>query len=344
MADKKTALVTWWLWYIWSHTCCVLHEMWYRIIILDNLSNSTINVLYQLQKIIGEQPLFIQADLQDKSALDHLFEEHPEIDIVLHFAGKKAVYESCQDPFLYYDNNLIGSLNLLKSMQTYHKTNLIFSSSATVYDATKSQAPFNEDSPTWTTNPYGTTKLMIEYLLKDLATHQWFNIINLRYFNPIGAHPTGFLGEDPQGIPNNLLPYIFRVATGIYPFLNIFGDDYPTQDGTCIRDYIHVMDLADAHGAALNYLKSFEWTSNPQGIFEIFNIGTGKWTSVKEMVSFVEQVLQKKIPVKISPRRSWDIAVSLANVDKAEKVLHRISKRTIPEAISDSWKFIQNQK
>ncbi len=251
----QTILITGWLGYIWSHTAVLFLEAGYQVIIIDNLSNSEITVLDRITDITWKQPIFYQGDIKNKHVLEDVFDQH-HIDGVIHFAALKAVGESCAYPFLYYHNNIVGTIHLLECMQKYAIHRIVFSSSATVYDASKSRAPFDEEAPLGTTNPYGTTKLVMEYLLKDLATHQNLQAICLRYFNPIGAHPSGKIGENPRGIPNNLLPYIFKVAKGELPEVHVFGNDYPTPDGTGIRDYLHVMDLAQAHVIA--YEKTLE--------------------------------------------------------------------------------------
>ncbi len=342
---NKSILITWGLGYIGSHTCSVLGQKGYDLIIVDNLSNSEITVLDKLEKIIGKKPLFYQTDLRDFEEVEKIFQNH-EIEGVIHFAGLKAVGESCEYPFLYYENNIQASLNLFQLMEKYQVKNLVFSSSATVYDATKNLPPFSEMDAVGTTNPYGTTKLVLEEILKDLANFKGFYVMNLRYFNPIGAHESGLIGENPQGIPNNLLPYIFKVAQGEQEYLKIFGDDYETPDGTGVRDYIHVMDVAEAHLVAYEWLKKKKSLNVHQEqhwtwMFEIFNLGTGIGTSVKEMLDMVQMVTGKEIPSQIVARRSGDIAVSLANPQKAKQILGWEAKRTVLQAIKDAWNFLQ---
>jgi UDP-glucose 4-epimerase len=268
---------------------------------------------------------------------------------VIHFAAKKAVGESCHDPFLYYENNINGTINLLKAMEKFEVKDIIFSSSATVYDAENLLPPFSENDRLKTINPYGTTKLIIEYLLRDMVQHKGFNAIALRYFNPIGAHSSHLIGENPKGIPTNLLPFLMKVARGEIEKLNIFGDNYETEDGTCIRDYIHVMDVAEAHFAAAKYLHDralLEETSeihSIQPIFEVANIGTGYGKSVKEMMGIVSTVVEKEIPYIVVERRDGDAPVSLANPLKAKKLFDREAKRSIMQAVEDAWTYLQNQ-
>lgn len=330
----QTILITWWLGYIWSHTVVAFIQSWYNVLILDNLSNTKTEVLDCIQDITWKRSSFYQGDIRDKLLLEKIFTEN-QIDWVIHFAALKAVGESCKYPFLYYNNNIDGTLALLETMQKYQTKKIIFSSSATVYDASKSNPPFNEQSPLGTTNPYGTTKLIIEQILKDLSNNWRLQSICLRYFNPIWAHPSWLLGENPNGIPNNLIPYIYQVATGKLTELGVFGNDYPTPDGTWIRDYLHVLDLANAH--LLAYQKTIEKS------FEVINLGTGNGTSVLEMIHIVEKVTGKNITYKISPRRDGDIAVSLADPNKANHLLWRNAKLSIENAIRDWRNFIQKQ-
>ncbi len=323
-------LITWWLWYIWSHTAVVFANAGYDILIVDNLSNTDVSVLSHIEKLTNKKIPFYQLDIRDKEWLEKIFIEH-QIDGVIHFAAKKAVGESCEIPFDYYDNNIFWSICLFESMVKYNVKKIVFSSSATVYDP-EGTPPFVETDRLNTTNPYGTTKLVMEYLLKDMAMYKWFQVICLRYFNPIGAHPSWLLGENPNGIPNNLLPYIFKVASWVLSKVNVFGNDYSTPDGTWIRDYIHVMDLADSHLVA--YEKN--WLSN----FEIFNIWTGQWTSVLEMVTTVQTITQKNISYEIVARRSGDVSISLANPTKANTVLWWKAIRTVDDALRDGRNFI----
>lgn len=282
--------------------------------------------------------LFYQKDITEISSLEAVFKTHPEITGVIHFAAKKAVGESCEKPFLYYDTNILGTQNLLKVMHQYGKKDIVFSSSATVYDAASLEPPFREEDRLATYNPYGTTKLVMEYMLQDLARFKGFRVMNLRYFNPIGAHPSALIGENPRGIPSNLVPYVLKVAKAELPFVQIFGDDYETADGTGVRDYIHVMDVAEAHLSAYRYLQ--EQRTSDAGTFEVLNIGTGKGTSVKEIVDLVAHITGKAIPSKIVARRSGDVATSVADPQKAQKLLDWEAKRSVAQAIEDAWRYL----
>ncbi len=356
----QTLLLTWWTGYIGSHNAVLFLEQGYNVIIIDNLSNSEENVIEKVQKIVTlsqtERSLkFYKWDLRNTSDIEIVFSENT-IDTVIHFAGAKAVGESCEKPFMYYDNNLVGTINLCKVMERYDVRNIIFSSSATVYNPLETP-PFSEVTPTGnTTNPYGTTKLLIENILRDLATHKWFNVINLRYFNPVWAHKSGLIGEDPNDIPNNLLPYIMKVANGELKKVSVFGDDYDTPDGTGVRDYIHVVDLAEGHLAALKYMSSrwkniVSWCSeklsesqSPIGwvfwgisgdnilesnssIYQEINLWTGNGTSVMEMIQI-----------------TGDIASAYCSPKKAKEILWWEAKKTVKQAITDSWNFIQHNK
>ena len=318
--------------YIGSHTTVELLNIGSDVIIVDNLSNSKELVLDRIEKITGKRPKFIKCDLLDKAALDNVFDTYPEIDSVIHFAGLKAVGESCQKPLLYYHNNITGTLNLLDSMISHGVNRIVFSSSATVYGTPKS-VPIREDFPTSTTNPYGETKLMIERILKDTcAAHPEFSACVLRYFNPIGAHESGLIGEDPKGIPNNLLPYIAKVAAGKLECLGVFGNDYPTPDGTGVRDYIHVVDLAMAH------LKALDYTAGFKGI-DYFNIGTGNGYSVLEMVKAFGEAWGSEVKYKIAPRRPGDIAECYADASKAREILGWEAKFDLKKMCEDSARW-----
>ena len=328
----KEILVTGGMGYIGSHTVVQLIENNYKPVIVDNLCNSKVEVLNRIEKLTGHRPEFIKLDVRDEEALDKVFASH-NIFAVIHFAGLKAVGESVQKPDLYFDNN-IGSTNvLLKVMEKYGCKNIVFSSSATVYGNPK-HVPIVETDPIGeTTNPYAETKVRIEYLLQDLAKKDpSYNIAILRYFNPIGAHKSGLMGEDPQGIPNNLMPYVTQVAVGKLPVLNIFGNDYDTPDGTCIRDYIHVVDLARGHLLTLKKLEE------KPGLV-IYNLGTGVGTSVFELVHAFEKANNMKVNYQIAPRRAGDIPECYANADKAFKEIGFKTEFNIVDCCRDSWNW-----
>ncbi len=325
-----SVLVTGGTGYIGSHTCVDFIEKGQDIVILDNLCNSKIEVLDYIEKITGIRPKFYQCDLLDKEGMKKIFDEN-DIDTVIHFAGLKAVGESVAKPIEYYKNNITGTLNLIEEMRDHNCFKLVFSSSATVYGKPKS-VPIKEDFPLSTTNPYGTTKLYIEQILKDLCVaDNRFSVVLLRYFNPIGAHSSGLIGDNPNGIPNNLMPYVTRVAKGVLPHLNVFGNDYETADGTGVRDFIHVLDLAAGHYAALKAL------SNP-GV-SIYNLGTGNGVSVLDIINTFERVTGIKIPYQIAPRRPGDIAECFADASKAEFELGWKATRGLDEMCASAWNF-----
>ena len=318
--------------YIGSHTVVELLSIGADVIIIDNLSNSKELVVDRIEKITGKRPKFIKCDLLDKDMLDEVFDTHPEIDSVIHFAGLKAVGESCKLPLLYYHNNITGTVNLLESMIAHKVNRIVFSSSATVYGSPKT-VPIREDFPTSTTNPYGETKLMIERILKDTcAAYPDFSACVLRYFNPIGAHESALIGEDPKGIPNNLLPYITKVAIGKLECLSVFGDDYDTHDGTGVRDYIHVVDLALAH------LKAVDYTEKLRGI-DYINVGTGNGYSVLDIVKAFGEAWGEPIKYKIVDRRPGDIAVCYADPTKAYEVLGWRAERDLRTMCEDSARW-----
>lgn len=323
--------------FIGSHTVVELYKNGHEAVIVDNLSNSKLEVLNRLEKLVGKKIKFYELDVCNEQELDKVFDEN-KIDAVIHFAGLKAVGESVVKPLEYYRNNIDSTLSLLNSMKKHGVNNIIFSSSATVYGTTIcGKDGFKESDKTGgTTNPYGTTKLFIEQILRDAAhANKDLNVVLLRYFNPIGAHESGLLGEDPNGIPNNLMPYVSQVAIKKLPILHVFGDDYDTKDGTGVRDYIHVVDLAYGHVLALNKFKS------PFGV-EVYNLGRGQGVSVLELVRAFESANNIKIPYEISPRRSGDIATCFANVDKAKKELGFVATHSIFDACKDSWNFQKN--
>jgi UDP-glucose 4-epimerase len=314
--------------FIGSHTIVELLAAGRELVVVDNFCNSKPCVLDRLEQITGKRVKFYEVDLLDYDALEKVFQEN-EIDSCIHFAGLKAVGESCAQPLRYYHNNLTGTFNLCALLSKYNAKRIVFSSSATVYGNPKS-VPIREDFPLSTTNPYGETKLMIERILKDLyaADNEW-SISILRYFNPIGAHSSGLIGEDPQGIPNNLLPYITQVASGKREFLSVFGDDYNTHDGTGVRDYIHVVDLARAH------LKAIELAETVTGV-DYFNIGTGTGYSVLDIVKAYEKATGKKIPYKITPRRPGDIDMCYADPTKAYEKLGWRAEYNIEDMCRDA--------
>ncbi len=328
-------LVTGGMGYIGSHTCVQMIEAGIEPIIIDNLGNSNVAVLDRIESLTQVRPVFYQGDIRDEAFLDAIFAEH-SISSVIHFAGLKAVGESVQKPLEYYDNNVNGSLVLARSMRKANVKSIVFSSSATVY-GDPAIVPITENSPTGaTTNPYGRSKYMVEECYADLfdAENDW-SITLLRYFNPVGAHPSGTMGEDPQGIPNNLMPFIAQVAVGRRDSLSVFGNDYPTPDGTGVRDYIHVMDLADGHIAALKAV-------GEKAGLHIYNLGTGKGSSVLEMVDAFAQASGKPVPYTLCPRRAGDIAECWANTEKAERELGWKASRSVMEMSADTWRWQSN--
>lgn len=330
----KRVLVTGGCGYIGSHTVVELQKNGFDVVIVDNLSNSKKSVLDRIQQITGTKPTFYKVDMTDKAALRGVFEKEKFSDVI-HFAGLKAVGESVRKPLEYYRNNLDSTMNLLELMRGFGVKNIVFSSSATVY-GNPATVPITEDFPLSCTNPYGQTKLMIEYILKDLyKADASFNIALLRYFNPIGAHPSGLIGEDPNGIPNNLVPYITQVAVGKLERLNVFGNDYPTRDGTGVRDYIHVVDLAKGHLAALKKL------SENCGLV-IYNLGTGNGYSVLEVLNAFSETVGRPLPYVIAPRRAGDIAECYADPTKAYKELGWKAELDLKRMAEDSWRWQKN--
>lgn len=327
-------LVTGGVGYIGSHTSIELLENGYEVIIVDNLCNSDKIVLDRIKEITGKSPKFYEIDITDKDKLEVVFKEN-KIDSVIHFAALKAVGESVQMPLEYYSNNLINTLVLLNLMKKYDVKKFVFSSSATVYGNPKT-CPILEDFPLSATNPYGRTKLMVEDILRDICySDNTMDVAILRYFNPIGAHKSGKIGEEPNGIPNNIMPYITKVAVGQLPNVNVFGGDYDTLDGTGVRDYIHVLDLADGHVKALEKLKE-----NPGLV--TYNLGTGNGYSVLELIEAVKKASGKDIPYKITERREGDIATCYAYPSKAEKELGWKAKYELDEMCEDSWRWQSN--
>lgn len=324
--------------YIGSHTVIELLSEGKEVIIIDNFSNSTPKILENIKKITGREFKFYELNYLDKRSLEKVFEENKDIDSVINFAGYKAVGESVQKPLKYYTNNISGALTLLETMDKYNVRKFVFSSSATVYGEPE-RIPLTEECKIGgTTNPYGTTKLYIEQILQDLyKSDDTWDIVILRYFNPVGSHESGLIGEEPNGIPNNLMPYIARVASGQLEELSVYGDDYNTKDGTGVRDYIHVVDLAKGHLKAIEKLNK-----EGKGIF-IYNLGTGIGYSVLDMIKAFEKSTGKNIPYKIVGRRQGDIAICYSNPEKAKKELNWIAKKTLEDMCLDTWKYIENR-
>ena len=322
--------------YIGSHTVVELLNVGEEVVIVDNFVNSSPEVLEKIKKITNKEFKFYEVDILDEAKLEQVFQEN-DIESVIHFAGLKAVGESVSMPLEYYHNNISGTINLLRVMKKYNCKKIVFSSSATVYGNPK-ELPIKEDFPLSTTNPYGTTKLMIEQILKDLGkADKEFRIAILRYFNPIGAHESGLIGEVPNGIPNNIMPYIMGVAAGRYEKVTVFGNDYPTTDGTGVRDYIHVVDLAKGHIKAIDKIRKEE------GI-KIYNLGTGNGYSVLDLIQTFEKVNNLKLDYCIGKRRPGDIPACYADPSKAEKELDWKAEKGIEEMCKDSWTFEKNRK
>ena len=327
----KTILVTGGAGYIGSHTLIELINNNFEVVVIDNLANSSRESLRRVEQITGQEIPFIEADVRDQSALDDIFTTY-DIDSVIHFAGLKAVGESVAKPLEYYDNNLVSTLALLEAMREHNVKQLVFSSSATVYGS-PSELPLRETSTVGIglTNPYGKTKYMIEQIIQDYcAADPTFEATILRYFNPIGAHQSGQIGEDPNGIPNNLLPYVAQVAVGKLQSVGVFGNDYDTPDGTGVRDYIHVVDLARGHVAALQHMKAGA---------SIYNLGTGSGTSVLEIIKAFSKACGRNLPYDIKPRRAGDIAACYADCSKAERELGWRAELSIEQACADSWRW-----
>lgn len=325
-----TILVTGGCGYIGSHTVLELLNKNYNVVVVDNFSNSSFESIRRVQKITGKEVTFYEADIRDQAMMEKIFDTH-KFDAVIHFAAFKAVGESCKLPLKYYENNISGTVSLLQIMERHNVKKIIFSSSATVYGDPE-KLPLDENCRLSTTNPYGSTKLMMENIMQDVqkADNEW-NIILLRYFNPVGAHESGLIGEDPKGIPNNLMPFVAQVASGKLQCINVFGNDYDTPDGTGVRDYIHVVDLALGHIAAIEHC-------NESGV-HIYNLGTGHGYSVLDMIHAFEKACGKKLPYKICDRRPGDIAACYACPDKAKKDLEWEAKFGIEEMCASQWKW-----
>jgi len=343
--NNKTILVTGGTGYIGSHACVELLQADYKVIVVDNLSNSNVESLSRVKKITGKEVIFHEQDIRDKAGLSKIFSMY-DISAVIHFAGLKSVGESCEQPIKYYQNNVYGSLILAEVMAETNVKNLIFSSSATVYGEPDT-VQYSEDLPIYgATNPYGKSKAMVEEILKDLSTSDktadtttpW-KIALLRYFNPIGAHESGLIGEDPNGIPNNLVPYVSQVAVGKLEQLSVFGNDYPTPDGTGIRDYIHVVDLVKGHLKALQVLDLDLFEG---GACKAYNLGTGQGYSVLEIIHSFEKITNKKINFKIVPRRTGDIAENYANPALALKELGWSAEKNLTDMVNDTWRWQTN--
>lgn len=338
--NKPTALITGGAGYIGSHTCVELLNSGWNLVVVDNLSNSSYESIRRVEELTSNQIEFVEADLRDEQALNAVFERFT-ITAVVHFAGLKAVGESCSMPLHYYDNNVNGTLVLTRVMQRHEVKKLVFSSSATVY-GDPAKLPITEDMPLSATNPYGRSKLIIEEILRDLPvadelskTSNSWQIVLLRYFNPVGSHQSGMLGEDPKDTPNNLMPYISQVAIGKLTQLTVFGDDYETHDGTGVRDYIHVVDLAKGHLAALNAILA-NTLNNP---VEAINLGTGNGLSVLDLVNCFSTINKISIPYKISARRPGDIGSCYANAEKAERLLNWKTELTVEDMVKDTWNW-----
>lgn len=339
--NKQTILVTGGVGYIGSHACVELLASGYQVAVIDNLSNSKVETLHRVERITGKSVRFYEADIRDKKALTAIFAKE-SISAVMHFAGLKAVGESCEQPLSYYHNNVYGTMVLAEVMAEASVNQLVFSSSATVYGESAS-VQYSEDFPLGPINPYGRTKFMIEEILRDLsaadtiigAQSPW-KIALLRYFNPIGAHESGLIGEDPNGIPNNLMPYVSQVAIGKLAQLSVFGDDYPTKDGTGVRDYIHVVDLVKGHIKALEALQSEKFKS---GGCRAYNLGAGRGYSVLDIIKTFENVTGRKVNYKIAPRRAGDLAEYFANPELAHKELGWKAEKTLDDMVADTWNW-----
>lgn len=334
--SKKQVLVTGGLGFIGSHTVVALQNEGLEVVIIDNLSNSSIDVLGGITEITGKNAIFENIDLRDKTAVKNFFDKYPDIEDVIHFAASKAVGESVENPLLYYENNISTLVYLLHELNKKEKGNFIFSSSCTVYGQAD-ELPITENAPVkQAESPYGNTKQIGEEIIRDTCkVNSSLKAIALRYFNPIGAHPTAEIGELPIGTPQNLIPFITQTAIGKREELSVFGDDYPTKDGTAVRDYIHVMDLAEAHVIALKRLMDANENSN----YEVFNLGTGTGNSVLEVIKSFEKVSGQKLPYKIVDRREGDITSAYADTEKANKVLNWKAKRNLDQALESAWKW-----
>ncbi len=335
--NKKNILITGWLWYIWSHWVVAFEEAWYNTVIVDNTTNSSIDTLLWIEKILWYKPDFFNVDLRDINNLEEVFKKY-DFDWVIHFAWLKAPFESQNKAIYYFQNNIAWSLNLFELMDKYWVKNIVFSSSANTYSISNIP-PISETDTQSTTNPYGTTKLLLEKILEDMSKFSNFNVINLRYFNPIWASSTWYLWENPNWIPNNLFPYIFKVLNWELPELKVFWWDYDTVDWSWVRDYIDVNDLVNAHLLAfkkLISLKDNNWYVNN------YNVGVWRWYSVLEVINKVEETLWKKVTYRIVERRAWDIPISFCNTKKIEKELGFIPSISMHQSILNTWNFVKN--
>ena len=330
--STKNILITGWLWYIGSHTIVELYDAGYQVVIIDNLSNSSSNVLARLEKLTQQKLPYYQWDIRDEVILGQIFEDY-QINAVIHFAAKKSVSESMEQPFEYYDNNLNGTLTLTRMMDKYGVRNLLFSGTCAVYSPDE-QPPYHEKSLVWPESVYAITKRMDEELFEGLYKTNHLSTLVLRYFNPIGNHESALIGEVPHGVPQNLMPYLMQVINGTRTELSIYGDDYDTIDGTAVRDYIHVVDLAQAHVKALDYLLSRE-----ESYYDIINIWTGQGTSVMQMIQAVESVTWAPFAYRIVDRRSGDLPLVYGDVRKAQEVLWRKAQKSLDDGIRDMLKF-----
>lgn len=337
---KKILLITWWLGYIGSHAVVAFEEAGYKTVIVDNLDNSSLSVLENIWQILGYKPDFYKVDIRDLEEMEKIFKKY-NFDWIIHFAGFKVPFESIKNPLGYIDNNIIWSIRLFEIMKKYSIKNIVFSSTAAVYDFSNI-SPINEWGLVLNThNPYGTTKFIIERILLDLSKYEWFNVINLRYFNPVWAHKSGLIGENVEWVPCNIFPYIMKVLTWELDELKIFWSDYDTKDGTWVRDYIDINDLVEWHLKA--YKKILEnKKEDDKWLFETFNLWIGKWISVLELLKVCEEISGKKVPYKVIERRSWDLGEVYCSPEKAEKILWWKAKISIEESVKNGLRFYEN--